>query len=926
MANRTLYGTSLLLICAVSADAALADGARKVPPASPPAAKPYSIKDVVVRTGPGSPISPPKANWQQPLKVIFTNPPVPVRLQFDKPTIGASPGPTAEQKPAPQVPKATTSTAPAPPPEGADRPIPRVTIAAQAPQVDAEKINVWGREITISVPVREGNRFYGNLPLRISVDDVLELPVDQLAAALGEAITPEARAALMSAGVSSGQIRLERLAQAGLEGKFDPQRGEIVVSRSGTVRPLTDIAMSNNDIPEIGNFEAQGKFSAFVTTRAGLGWELTGPGRGFDGLDTSVTFGANLLNVVFESEVTGTFNSEESRFQRSFSRFVYDRPSKRERWSVGDVSVASLGYMGGPSLLGLQVTSDRNLFDPNRNLRPTSFETFSVSQQSQVDILVNGRVERQLTLDPGQYRLTDFQFSSGANEVQIVATDRTGRQQVSRFNRFYDFSLLPAGEINYDLTLGLTSQPTLSGPSYSSDSWIASGIYRRGINEQLTLGAGFQSDRYTQVASLEGAASRKWGTISFAAGLSNDSRSALGYAGRFTFQRQFNREAKRRLISGWTLGGEVFSEDFSGVGREIATPNSNAWSLFGSSTFDISPTQFGNLTFSYQQPRNNLDPTYSAQASYGFRLTNDLFLNFQTIYQASQSQRGQLGFGLNLSFRFGANTLVSAGYDTVQKNYDVGFSQINNRNVGSGALNGRLSGSAQGLGLTVGNNGSTNRFDYGFNQSANYNFDTREIDSATTSLTGSFSVGFVDGSMAIGRPIADSFAIVRAHPILKAAAVEIDAREGSFRTKSGALGPALLGDLNAYTPRVFTVSAPDAPIGFDLGASSYRVRPTYRSGYSFVVGSDYVVTALGTLLDERGQAIPLSLGKAQLAAGGDGRQVEFFTNAKGQFGISGLKPGKWLVQTTGEKAVKFEFVIPEGAEGLVRLGTIEGKP
>ena len=926
MANRTLYGPGLLLICAVSADAALADGARKVPPASPPVTKPYGIKDVVVRTGPGSPISPPKANWQQPLKVIFKNPPVPVRVQFDKPTTGASPGPTAEQTPGPQVPKVTTSTAPAPPPAGAGRPIPRVTIAAETPQVSAEKINVWGREITISVPVREGNRFYGNLPLRISVDDVLELPVDQLAAALGEAITPEARSALMSAGVSSGQIRLERLAQAGLEGKFDPQRGEIVVTRSGTVRPLTDIAMSEKPPPEIDNFEPQGKFSAFVTTRAGLGWELTGPGRGFDGLDTSVTFGANLFNVVFESEVTGTFNSDESRFQRSFSRFVYDRPSKRERWSIGDVSVASLGYLGGPSLLGLQVTSDRNLFDPNRNLRPTSFETFSVSQQSQVDILVNGRVAQQLTLDPGQYRLTDFQFSSGANEVQIVATDRTGRQQVSRFNRFYDFSLLPAGEINYDLTLGLTSQPTLSGPSYSSDSWIASGIYRRGINEQLTLGAGFQSDRYTQVASLEGAASRKWGTISFAAGLSNDSRSALGYAGRFTFQRQFNREAKRRLISGWTLGGEVFSEDFSGVGREIATPNSNAWSLFGSSTFDISPTQFGNLTFSYQQPRNNLDPTYSAQASYGFRLTNDLFLNFQTIYQATQSRRGRFGVGLNLSFRFGANTLVSAGYDTVQDNYDLSVSQINNRNVGSGALNGRLSGSKQGLGLNVGSNGSTNRFDYGLNQSANYNFDAGEIDTATTSLTGSFSIGFVDGSMAIGRPIADSFAIVRAHPILKTAAVEIDAREGSFRTKSGALGPALLGDLNAYTPRVFTVSAPDAPIGFDLGASSYRVRPTYRSGYSFVVGSDYVVTALGTLLDERGQAIPLSLGKAQLAAGGDGRQVEFFTNSKGQFGISGLKPGKWLVQTTGEKAVKFEFVIPEGAEGLVRLGTIEGKP
>ena len=935
MSWRALSGPGLSLMCAISATSALADGGRGAPAANPPppATKPYGVQDVLVRQADGAIFIPAPLRGGQSLALPAPPTPTPVRVQFTNqaPATGQT-GPKV-QVPIPQIPKVTTTPAPPPPPPspappaaGTDRPIPRVTVAAPVTGTRVEKINVWGRDITISVPVREGNRFYGNLPLRISVDDVLELPADQLASALGEAITPEARAALIAAGVGSGQIRLDRLGQAGLGGQFDPQRGEIVLTRSGAVRPVSDIAMSDNDQPDLGNFDPQGKVSAYLTTRAGLGWELTGKGQGFDGLSTTFNFGANVENVVFESEASGLFRSDQSQFQRGLTRFVYDRPSRRERWSLGDVSVASVGYMGGPGLLGLQVTSDRNLFDPNRNLRPTSFEAFSITQQSRVDIIVNGRVERQLTLDPGQYRLTDFQFNSGANEVQVVATDRTGSQQVSRFNRFYDFTLLPAGETNYDLSLGIASQPTVSGPSYTADAWIASGIINRGINDQLTLGAGFQSDRFAQVASIDGVTARPWGTLSFAAGLSNDSRSAFGYAGRFTFQRQFNRDAKRRLVSGWTVGGEVFSEDFSGVGREITTPNLNAWSLFGSTTFDISPTQFGNLSFTYQQPRNKSDPTYGVQASYGFRLTRDLFLNLQTIYQSSQSQRNQFGFGLNLSFRFGANTLVSAGYDTLQERYDFGFSQINNRNVGSSALNARFTGSADGIGFSAGNSGSTNRFDYGYSQTANYNFDAGEINSAKTSLTGGFSVAFVDGTMAIGRPITDSFAIVRPHPSLKGAALEIDATEGSFRTRSGALGPALLGDLISYTPRVFTVSAPDAPVGFDLGVGSYRVRPTYRSGYSFVVGSDYVVTALGMLLDERKQAIPLSSGTVQLASGGDGRQVEFFTNSKGQFGIAGLKPGKWLAQTTGERAVKFEFVIPEGAEGLVRLGTLEGKP
>src|SRR3546814_16239081 len=87
------------------------------------------------------------------------------------------------------------------------------------------------------------------------------------------------------------------------------------------------------------------------------------------------------------------------------------------------------------------------------------------------------------------------------------------------------------------------------------------------------------------------------------------------------------------------------------------------------------------------------------------------------------------------------------------------------------------------------------------------------------------SLAVADGSFSIGRPIQDSFAIVRAHPSLKGTDLFIDAN-GRFSTaNSGAMGTALQPSLSSYIDPNLLVPDPYAQIGTDLVEGSFRLLP-----------------------------------------------------------------------------------------------------
>jgi outer membrane usher protein len=195
-----------------------------------------------------------------------------------------------------------------------------------------------------------------------------------------------------------------------------------------------------------------------------------------------------------------------------------------------------------------------------------------------------------------------------------------------------------------------------------------------------------------------------------------------------------------------------------------------------------------------------------------------------------------------------------------------------------------------------------------------------------TSLRFGTSLAFADGSVSIRRPIQDGFAIVRAHSSPKGADIFVDANGRFSTTNSGALGTALQPSLSSYSERNLLLTAPDAPVGIDLGEGSFRLLPPNRSGYRLTVGSDYMVSAVGRLLGADGQPIALVAGSAVEEAHPEREPVPLFTNSAGRFGVTGLAPGRWIVTLADADRSRFDLVIPEGAERTIAIGDLLADP
>jgi outer membrane usher protein len=128
--------------------------------------------------------------------------------------------------------------------------------------------------------------------------------------------------------------------------------------------------------------------------------------------------------------------------------------------------------------------------------------------------------------------------------------------------------------------------------------------------------------------------------------------------------------------------------------------------------------------------------------------------------------------------------------------------------------------------------------------------------------------------------------------------------------------------LSSYSERMVPVDIENAPAGTDIGQGTFRLFPAYRSGYLLTVGSDYNVTALGTMLNADGEPVALVSGTAREVAHPEREGVTVFTNRQGRFGAAGLAPGQWRVEMLDDARSVFIIDVPADTQGVLRLGEI----
>ncbi|MFM2301402.1 MAG: hypothetical protein RLZZ84_1138 [Pseudomonadota bacterium] len=793
----------------------------------------------------------------------------------------------------------------------------QITTAPIAPPARQVRLNPTGRPIVLTVPLKDGATYLGDIPLTIGADDALQFPADRLFQLLTPITAPEILDTLRNNLAGKALIGPADLQPNGITLNYDPRTLELLLTIPVEKRASRELSVSALDRVKLGSYYQPAKASAYLNVRGSLDLAESGPDSGFADPIFFLNGAVRLGGIVAESDAIWSPGRIGTDFQRLGSRLVYDDIDHLIRFSAGDLQPQVRGFQATPEIAGVSLFRSYSVLNPQQIIRPRGDRTFKLERTSTVEVIVNGQQVRRLQLAPGIYNLRDFPFAQGGNDVRLNVLDDTGRTEVLQFNIFLDQTQLARGLSEFGLYAGVKAPLDANGPNYSND-WIVTGFVRHGLSDAVTLGANIQADDRIQMGGAEAVFGTVIGSFGTHVAYSHTKGYGDGFAVQGTFQRLIQHGNGQS--DSVNLFAEHRSRKFAPVTFFLAD-NPYKYEVGGGYTHAFSSEFYGGIDGRFSKGRNTVPDLQSYRVFTGWRLTP--LANLSTEFRYNQDSRGKEYSGfLTLTINIGRSSSLRSEYDTRENRVRMSYQTLHGSGVGS--YNVMADAERSDLGSNVAVNASyfANRAELGFSHYGNFAGDFGSSTNQRSSFRIGTSIALADGAVSVGRPIYDSFAIIKPHKSLGRGNVLVEPTPFGHTANSGALGAATMPSLSSYSERTIPVDVTNAPLGVDIGQGSFKVFPAYRSGYRLEVGSDYSVTAMGTMLDQDGQPITLVAGQATELAHPDRPPVTLFTNRQGRFGATGLAPGKWRIEMLDQAKSVFLVTVPDDATGIVRLGEI----
>ena len=780
------------------------------------------------------------------------------------------------------------------------------------------RLNTTGRPIDMITPVKDGATYLGDIVVTIDPEDNISFNTQRFLEVVSGVLDPRVVEAIRAAAGGRTSLSPADLTETGIAVQYVPQTLELALDVPSEMRASRSIQVSTLDRQPLGTFDAPAVFSAYLNARGSMDFVHTGSEEGWADpvvlLDTAARYGG----IVLESEGIAQPGVEEARFQRQGTRFVIDDTESLVRYSFGDLRTVARGFQSVPDIAGISFYRSYSILQPQMIARPRGDRTFQLDRPSTVEISVNGQPTRRLRLDPGTYNLRDFPFTIGGNDIIVDILDDAGRTETLRFNLFFDQTQLASGLSEFGVFAGVKAPLGLREPEYSDD-WQFSGFYRRGMNDFWTLGVNGQADEIGQMAGIESLFATSAGVFSFSLAQSHIDGVGDGHAGNFTYQRLLQRS--NGYSDALSFFVESRSEDFGPVGVTIPD-NRYDYEVGASYSRVFNDYVYGGFDLRYSHARDDLDEdAESYRTTLGLRLTDAVSARFDLIYENPETDGNFVGL-FSLTARLGGFSSARADYDSRGNRARLSYQAIGGQGVGSYNVAANVERTDEDSGLNASANYYGNRAEFGISHFGVFEEGFGGATDERTSVRIGSSLAVADGVFSFGRPIYDSFAIVRGHRNLNDTEILVEPVFEGFTASTGVLGAATQPNLSSYTERTITVEAPEAPQGADIGRGSFRLFPPYRSGYDLVVGTDYSVTAVGRMLDRDGAPVSLIAGRATELAHPDREPVTLFTNREGRFGATGLAPGRWRIEMLTEPPTVYIIDVPPEATGVVRTGDI----
>lgn len=794
--------------------------------------------------------------------------------------------------------------------------------AAQArvvidPESAGSGINPTGRPIVLTAPVMDGQAYLGDATVTLDPDGRASFSAARLIALLEPRIAAPLIAKLRTRLAARGQLDRADLQGVGVAIRYDPQALQVTLEIAAPSRASRAVALSDDRARGPVSYTAPAGVSAYLNIRGSLDWVQQGADQGLAAPVTFLDGAVRAGGVVIEGEANWQAGAPGPDFQRRGTRLVYDDRRNLVRWTGGDLQTLARGFQSAPEIAGLSVSRFYSLLDPQTIIRPRGSRSFQLERRSTVEVRVNDQLVRRLELDPGTFDLRDFPFTQGANDVRLTITDDAGRTQSFDFDIFLDQSQLAAGLSEFGLYAGTRAPMGRRGPVYSGDLAF-SGFYRRGVNDRLTLGANAQADGNGWMGGVETVMATPIGSFGGFASASHVNGVGSGWASILTFQRTITRASDR--ADALSLSIEARSRNFAPIGT--GRP-SNPYSYIAGVSYNsaISDTIYAGLDARYSKGRDSEPDIGSIRATGGWQISPDLSFTGDLSYERD-GRGGRVRAFLSLTLRLDRASSLRADYDSRANRTRLSYQTYHGTGTGAYNFSADIERSDLGAGASANGIYYANRAELGFSHFGTFARDLGRSTGQRTSLRFGTALAMADGSFSVGRPIQDAFALVRAHPSLRGNDILVDANGNSAAANTGALGTAIQPSLSSYSERNVQVTAPDAPLGANLGEGSFRLLPPYRGGYRLTVGSDYMVSVVGRLLGANGEPIALVAGSAVEAAHPEREPVPLFTNSTGRFGATGLAPGRWRITLTDADKTRFDLVIPKDAEATIAVGEL----
>ncbi len=845
-----------------------------------------------------------------------------------------------------------------------------ITVPARAQQ-PTHRLNPTGKPISLSVPLKDDGRELGEIVVRIDHEDNLTIPKKALIAQLGTPLDDKARASLEALPDENGYVALAAVGRAGVALEFDRGRLELALRPTAEQRPEGEVSVGRRHSPVASSVAAKPAiFSSYLNALFGVDhrWGGDAAGSATGGrIELQSVF--RLYNIVLENELVydGAVDAgfcpigawctylHEEGWKLRRSRFVYDIPHWQVRVQAGDAELLATGPQRSPEVLGISIEKSPRKLEPGTSIRPVGRSSFRLERNADVEVIVNGVVVTRLRLRAGTHSLTDLPLGTGANEVRLRIIDETGAERTLDFTTFYDSALLGAGKSEWSVAAGVPSYFRDGERHYKDDDHLVTGFFRWGLSERLTSEVHAQADRDVVMGGLGIFAMTPWALVAMQGAVSESDVGA-----GFMVSGAVERSNAWGPFSYWTglresarIGAEYRSNAFRVPGEYVETasgilyPQHPYWlKLYGSYSVPLrwgasitisgryqfsDPDAFAISPWTIRGDRYGADLTLSAPlnnwatGSLSVGYSNEYFRWLPTDVEDGADLRVMARLYLRPDHR----STVTASYDSLNQETQVSGRYEHGQGVGRWETSvdaSRFGRQETGL-VSAQAAYSGNRFETRVSNTSLFESDawySGRFDGGgnVTSVTLGTAVAFADGAFAIGPPIrGHGFAIVEPHESLAGRRVTVGAPD-HVHAYADRLGPGLVTDVPAYASRSLPVDVDDLPLGYSLGQGGFETNAPYRGGYRIVVGSDYSVTAYGTLLDASGEPLNLLSGTAQQAEVPD-KQVAVFTNAVGRFGIDGMAPGRWIIEMAADAGpVRYVIEVPKGTDGLFRAGTL----